>query len=132
MEYAGTRKTSYNIRTNVRIMRTAGGKHADDFITSASRRGKTTTEQLSASEITPTEVAAERLITGSEVVPANSVGSRGEYLMSTLEELRKAGVIDVSPDRHYELMQQVAPRLWRLRYEDGTPVAVLGRPGGRW
>lgn len=93
---------------------------------------ETTAEQLSASGVTPTEITAEHLIASSEVVPANSVGSRGEYLMSTLEELRRAGVIDVSPDRHYELMQKVGPRLWRLRYEDGTPVATLGRPGSRW
>lgn len=91
---------------------------------------ETTAEQLSASGA-PTEVAAERLIANSEVVPANSVGSRGEYLMTTLEELRRAGVIDVSQDQHYGLMRQVGPRLWNLRYDDGTPVASIGR-FGRW
>ena len=90
----------------------------------------TAAEQLSVSGV-PTEVAAERLIANSEVVPANSVGSRGEYLMTTLEELRRAGVIDVSQDQHYGLMRQVGPRLWNLRYDDGTPVASIGR-FGRW
>ncbi|HMR73220.1 MAG TPA: hypothetical protein PKD68_04405, partial [Candidatus Saccharibacteria bacterium] len=38
---------------------------------------------------------------------------------------------DVSQDQHYGLMRQVGPRLWNLRYDDGTPVASIGR-FGRW
>lgn len=73
-----------------------------------------------------TAEAANKLIASQELVPANTV-SNGETFTRTLNELRKAGVIDVPSDEYRSLLRSVGPRLAKIEYSDGTPVAYLNR-----
>ena len=68
--YGKNRKVAYNIRTNVRNKRTAGGMHADYTTNSPSRGGKTTTLQLSQEHVAhlqkPGATRADQRVAGLE------------------------------------------------------------------
>lgn len=76
--------------------------------------------------ISSTEQAANHLVDSHELVPANTVG-KGETFTQTLNELKKAGVIDISREDYNSLLRTVGPRLAKIEYPDGTPVAYPNR-----
>lgn len=62
----------------------------------------------------------------AEFSAASSI-SKGESVTTMLDQLNKAGIINVEPRQYNALMKIAGPELAELQYGDGTPVAYLNR-----
>ena len=97
-------------------------------LTAATQTSETVLPTVSAPETASVDTAsvADNLIKNPESsaeFSAVSTISKGESVTTMLDQLNKAGVINVESGQYNALMKVAGPELAKLHYPDGTPVA---------